>query len=31
MVINGTWKNQALSLSLKPNSLTLSLQSQGQS
>jgi radical SAM superfamily enzyme YgiQ (UPF0313 family) len=31
MVINGVWKNQALSLSLKPNSLTFSLQSHGQS
>jgi radical SAM superfamily enzyme YgiQ (UPF0313 family) len=31
LVINGIWKNQALSLSLKPNSLTLSLQSQGKS
>lgn len=31
MVINGVWNNQALSLSLKPSSLTLSLQGKGQS
>ena len=31
MVIFGTWNGQTISLSLKPNSLTLSLQGQGQS
>lgn len=30
MVIFGRWKNQTLTLSLKPNSLTLSLQPPGQ-
>jgi hypothetical protein len=29
MVINGTWKEHSLSLSIKSNSLTLSLQSKG--
>jgi hypothetical protein len=31
MVINGIWKQQSLTLSVKPNSLTLSLQSTGES
>jgi hypothetical protein len=31
MVIFGSWNGQTLTLSLKPNSLTLSLQGQGQS
>ncbi len=31
MVINGTWKEKSLSLSVKPNSLTLSLQSKSAS
>ena len=31
MVVFGMWKNRTLTLSTKPNSLTLSLQGQGQS
>lgn len=31
MVIFGTWRNNTLTLSTKPNSLTLSMQGQGQS